>query len=61
MTDDPQRGSQDTRDDAAQDTTAGPAGDALRGAREDLSPEHDQPVEGGVEQAEDGTGATTAG
>ena len=55
MTDDRERDPQDTRDTGAPDPTATPAGDALRGTRDDLSPEHDQPVEGGVEQAEDDT------
>ena len=52
MTDDRERDPPDTR---APDLTATPAGDARRGTRDDLSPEHDQPVEGGVEQAEDDT------
>jgi hypothetical protein len=56
MADDRQLDPQDSRDAATQDPTATPAGHALRGTRDDLSPEHDQPVEGGVEQAEDDGG-----
>ena len=59
MTDDLHLDRQDSRDPAAQDPTATPAGEALRGTPDDLSPEHDQPVEGGVEQAEDDTGQQT--
>jgi hypothetical protein len=57
MTDDRELDPQGTRDTGAQAPTATPAGDALRSTRDDLSPEHDQPVEGGVEQAEDDTAA----
>jgi hypothetical protein len=60
MTDDRERDPQDTRNAAAEDPAATSAGDALRGAREDLSPEHDQPVEGGVEQAGDDTTGTSS-
>ena len=60
MTDDRQLDPNDRRDASRQEPTAMPAGDALRGTRDDLSPEHDQPVEGGVEQAEDDTGQQPA-
>jgi hypothetical protein len=60
MTDDRHLDPNDTRDASAQDPTSMPAGDALRGTRQDLSPEHDQPVEGGVEQAEDDSGQQPA-
>jgi hypothetical protein len=56
MADDRQLDPQDSRDASTQDPTATPAGHALRGTRDDLSPEHDQPVEGGGEQAEDDGG-----
>ena len=56
MADDRELERQGSRDASRQDPTAAPAGDALRGTRDDLSPEHDQPVEGGVEQAEDDAG-----
>jgi hypothetical protein len=61
MTEDRQHDTQGGRDTAAQDPSGPRAGDALRSTRDDLSPEHDQPVEGGVEQAEDDTTPTTAG
>ena len=60
MTDDRERDPKGSRDTAAQDPPATSAGDALRGTPDDLSPEHDQPVEGGVEQAEDDTAAPPA-
>jgi hypothetical protein len=60
MTDDRERDPQGTRDAAAPDPTATPVGDALRSTPDDLSPEHDQPVEGGVEQAEDDSAAMPA-
>ena len=56
MADDRQLDPQRSRDTSPQVPTATPAGDALGGTRDDLTPEHDQPVEGGVEQAEDDGG-----
>jgi hypothetical protein len=61
MTDDRERDPHGADGAADQDSTTGPAGDALRSTRDDLSPEHDQPVEGGVEQAEEGAGPPPEG
>ena len=61
MTDDRQRDPQGAGGAADQNPTTAPTGDALRSTRDDLSPEHDQPVEGGVEQAEEDTAAQPEG